>query len=156
MNYFYGIVASIIIMTASPSIAQSALQPGEYSGGGDWASEDGTSGHYSVSTKVFAPAADAVSSVGSVYHYDNKEESWGFAILPGANGFFLVAAGEAEGSIVGQGYCFEVQCHYTAFDGKLEETLTFVDGKLYKIGSKSFGKSKIKWQEALTLKNPKS
>ena len=136
-----------MVLSATPALAQGALHAGKYSGTGDWSAEDGSSGHYRVTTSVMGAA---ISSISTVYTFDGKTETWEFSILPTTNGFFKIVSG-AEGQIVGEGYCYEVQCHYAAFDGKLEETLTFVDGKLYKVGSKAFGASRIKWQEALTL-----
>lgn len=53
-----------------------------------------------------------------------------------------------------RGYCYEVQCMYSAGEGqaKVDETLTFVENMLYKIGSKLVpGIGKIAWVEAPSL-----
>ena len=71
-------------------------------------------------------------------------------MLPTSNGFFNVASGD-EGNLSGAGYCMDVQCHYEISSSKLEETITFVGDKMYKLGSKMDHGKVVAWQEALTL-----
>jgi hypothetical protein len=148
-------LASLLIvglaLNASTLLAQgtTAKAPvaGTYAGQGEWVSQDGQKGHYLVTTTVM----DGVMK--SSYKWAEQGSEWTFTMLPFGDNFFKVASG-ADGQIVGEGYCFDVQCHYTAFGGNLEETLSFVDGKLYKLGSKKEQSLNIKYQEALTLSAP--
>jgi hypothetical protein len=143
------LATATLIATAFVPVALGAapLKDGAYAGGGEWRSAAGQSGSYSVTATVTG------DTIASVYRYGDREERWSIALVPTGGGFVDVTS---EGSKVGSGYCYDVQCHYTAFDGQLEETLTFYEGSLYKLGSKVVDGQRIMWQEALRLASKES
>lgn len=120
-----------------------AIQEGEYRGQGQWKNQQGQDGKYLVTTTVEG------AQIRSSYQYEGGQKFWEFEISGMNSGTFDIYS---EGLKVGEGYCYDVQCHYSAFNGALEETLTFVRGSLYKLGSKDSREGKIIWQEELRLK----
>ena len=133
----------LMALLSTPAFAASPIQNGAYKGAAQWKSSAAQSGTYNVTTTI------ADGTVTSSYAWDNGQtQTWTFSASPDANGVFEVVSG---GQKVGEGYCFDVQCHYTAFNGNLEETLTFYGNALYKLGSKRVNGTTIIWQEQLSL-----
>jgi hypothetical protein len=119
---------------------------GTYQGEGQWRDNAGNSGEYSVRTEV------SPDQVQSEYRWSAETRHWGFAMQNQSVGFYAIT--DNFGSS-GSMYCYSVQCHYEFNTARLttEETLSFVDGKLYKLGSKRMPNGLvISWEEALSLK----
>lgn len=147
-NLLTTFAAMALILTSNQSIA-SGIREGNFVGKGLWKSENAT-GAYKVSVVI---QNDTVSSEYELS--DGSKLSWNFKMNGTANGFFKV---KSQGVEIGSGYCLDRAevCHYEIKTSKLnlEETLTILDGNLYRFGSKYMGKVKTAWQEA--LKNSKS
>lgn len=150
MKFGQLIITSAILISAIPALASSSLKPGHYVGTGQWHSADGKAGQYQVETTI--GNSPNTPSVQSTYDYDGQRQVWDFTMLFKSPGFFAIASGGGgEGNVNGSGYCLDVQCHYEVPGSNLEETFSFVDGKLYKIGSKTQHGKTLVWQESLTL-----
>ncbi len=81
--------------------------------------------------------------------FQGGEEVFEFQITPrGLQGHFEIFVNNHR---VGEGYCMSVQCHYKVQMGSttVEETWTFYEGRLYKLGSKQIEGKKIAWEESL-------
>jgi hypothetical protein len=140
---------SILFSLFLGSFAQAlpTIPDGTYEGGANWKDSTGRTGQYKVSTYV------KDSAMLSSYFYNTGKAIYAFRMEETGNGFFDVMY---NGKKVGTGHCMQVQCHYSAdFGGvKLEETLTFWQGNLYRVGSKEVpvggGETMtIAWEEAL-------
>lgn len=139
MKTIIGILTSIILTNAN-----AALPIGKFRGSGLWKSFK-EQGSYEVTTNING------KTMTSSYQLPNGiSREWKFEIEPTLNGFFKVKTYGAE---VGQGYCLErvEVCHYEikADELTMEETLTILDGKLYRFGSKEEGSVRIMWQESM-------
>jgi len=134
-------ILALAVAASANGFALTAFPQGSFHGQGRWSDSTGKSGQYSVETKTSA------NSVASHYRFGSETRDWNFSAAF-KQGFFDVMSGGRE---LGQGYCQSVQCHYQVDfgGGSLEETLTFVDGKLYKVGSKKVSGITISWEEAL-------
>jgi hypothetical protein len=123
--------------------AKTALPSGHFLGNGLWKSAtDG--GSYQAETLING------STVTSKYTLsDGTKREFTFDMVDAQNGIFKVKIFGAE---VGRGYCLDKAqvCHYELKAGNvdLEETITIMDGKLYRFGSKDQGSGRIVWQEA--------
>jgi hypothetical protein len=119
---------------------------GNYEGKGQWRDSSGNSGEYTVETIISS------EEIESRYGWASGSRNWGFSLQNQSVGFYAVTDNfGTEGKM----YCYSVQCHYEFVSAHLttEETLSFVDGKLYKLGSKRMPNGTVvTWQEALTLK----
>ena len=136
------VIVGMGMLLCASGIALDQFPEGSFKGHGRWKSADGESGTYTLNTEI---KGDLMSSK---YQYDGKEEEWTFTAKFDKNSFFPVMV---DGGEVGRGYCYSVQCHYEVRIGEmhLEETLTFDQGKLYRLGSKVTAGHRIAWEEAL-------
>ena len=132
-----------LVSTSVFAIAQ--FPEGNSVGGGSWKDGAGKSGEYKVEMQIKG------NTIRSVYQWEKKEEVFTFHADFKPNGFFAVKMGK---DVVGEGYCGDVQCHYNVAVGpfRLEETLTFREGNIYRLGSKVVDGHQIVWQEALETK----
>ena len=125
---------------ASPSVlsldAASAISC-TYSGTATWKTSNGTTGTCDMTTTIDhrANGEIAVATVGQCS--DGSSRNCHFVIVPGQNDFFDVRDGSANGNVVGHGYCFGNECHYSAWGHSQEEVLTFNqnDSTLHRVGS---------------------
>lgn len=138
-------VFMMLAALVSTPIVAGPITDGSYVGNGQWRDTTAESGEYAVSTTV------KNGILSSRYSFDGSTENWEFTVLPGQNGTFKVLV---KGEEVGDGYCFQVQCHYQIYTGGLEETLTFDGDRLYKVGSKVHAGVRIFWQESLSRSTP--
>ncbi len=135
-----GLVSLAIGLMSSLALGD-AWTPGNYTGHGVWRDTAGHSGLYEVVTVLTA------DSMSSNYAFAEGVAAVSLSLQRTGDGFYsLIDAEKTSGNM----YCYDVQCHYELGAGSVEETLSFVDGKLYKLGSKlgSDGRTII-WQEAL-------
>ncbi len=125
--------------------AQAAPLPdGVFKGEGLWKSVTEQAG-YMAETRINGNRIEA--------KYESRKGGyeWNFEMRQTAKGFFDVVT---EAHVIGDGYCLDHAkvCHYEIKVGKLslEETLVYLDGNLYRYGSKQEGsEAKVFWQEAL-------
>lgn len=123
-------------------------ETGSYQGSAQWMGMSGSQGQYEVSVTI------KDHSIESHYQYDGQSYTLKLDLGFDKHGFFKVMI---DGMEVGSGYCAGIQCHYsleTLAPGaqEVEETLTFVENRLYRIGSKGTGEGKVAWNEALERK----
>ncbi len=145
---FTSILISILgssLLFPAMGLAENALTNGHYTGRGQWHDSSGQTGEYDVQTVIDE------QGVSSTYEWGGGEtRRFAMKLEPTGSKSFSVKLAEQS---VGWMYCMDVQCHLDLiFDANqnLEETLTFVDGKLYKLGSKSLPNgSRVFWQEDL-------
>ena len=136
----------IVVLTVLAAQAQAALTlpEGNYKGQGLWKSVK-EQGSYDVHASI---SKDTISE--TYVMQDGSKKDWTFQITEKANNFFTVST---HGLEVGEGYCLEKAqvCHYEIKinDFRLEETLTSLDGRLYRFGSKIDSGTKVFWQEGL-------
>jgi hypothetical protein len=140
------VLTLIAVLGCVPAFA-STLPDGKFSGDALYSSAKGQ-GTYSVNTTITG------NTIATEYVLkDGSKKEWKFDMEPTSGGFFKVKAYDLE---IGQGYCLQKAsvCHYEIKVAKLslEETITAMNGKLYKFGSKDEGKGRILWQEALDPK----
>jgi hypothetical protein len=136
-------ILTILVALLSSQAWASAFPVGNYHGHGLWKSLS-EKGNYTNTISINN------NSVSTDYKLpDGSRRKWNFEMSPQQNGFFKVIS---EGTELGQGYCLEKAevCHYEIKQGtfSLEETFTLLDGRLYRFGSKDYGKGRIMWQEA--------
>ena len=134
-------VTMMLAALVSTPIVAGPIIDGGYLGKGQWRDSTAESGHYAVSTAI------KNGIISSSYSFDGETENWEFTVLPGQSDTFKVLV---KGEEVGDGYCFQEQCHYQIYPGSLEETLTLDGDRLYKVGSKVHGGVKVFWQENLS------
>jgi hypothetical protein len=139
MKRMLGILSAIVVST---SYGMSGLPDTQAQGAGAWKHTAGPKGDYTVEMTI------KDNHVHSVYQWKDGGETFDFVAEFKKNGFFTV---NSEGHAIGEGYCGDVQCHFNVRVGafELQETLTFQDGKVYRLGSKTVDGGKIMWQEAL-------
>ncbi len=138
-------VSLFVIATLLSTQAWSGVLPdGNYTGKGLWNSPL-KQGSYDTTTNIKGNVISAKYTLE-----DGAQKDWTFEISPTDGKFFKVRAKDHE---VGQGYCLShaTVCHYQINVGSmvLEETITFMDGKLYRFGSKTDDDGKVMWQESL-------
>ncbi len=140
---FKTIIASLLIGTTAYALP--TIPEGQYDGKANWKSDSGKNGQYTTSVTVKG------DSIAADYTHPSSKATYSFETKPTNNGFFDVIVNSQK---VGQGYCLTVQCHYTADFGnvKIEESLTFWQGHLYRVGSKNINGVIIAWEEALKAK----
>lgn len=151
LSRFLSVAIGLVILATGVSANAGAISgvigDGVYGGQGLWNSPS-QKGTYEVMTGV---AGDVIET--RYLLPDGSEKSWRIETIAQQKGFFQV---KVYGRVVGQGYCLEsaAVCHYEVQinDFKLEETFVFMDGKLYRYGSKSEGGELIVWQEMATRK----
>ncbi|MGE0528171.1 MAG: hypothetical protein AB7G93_05845 [Bdellovibrionales bacterium] len=131
-----------LLSIGSSALAMTNMPGGVYQGQGRWNDNQGRVGSYNVTTTVTG------GTVSSTYTFNDQTESFTFEAKEAAAGRFDVLVG---GEKIGEGYCMSVQCHYvTELAGtNLEETLTFYEGHLYRIGSKRVEGKIVTWEEAM-------
>jgi len=130
-----------ILFASGTTFAMPNIPDGSYEGKASWKDSQGNQGRYDISIEV------EKEKVRSTYDYGSSTIVYEFTARADANGFFAV---ESNGQDVGSGYCMNVQCHYTAKFGdmELEETLTFWQGRLYRVESKKVNGLFVAWEEA--------
>lgn len=141
---------ALLTATALPALAMESLPDGRFSGRGAYRTENGESGHYKVETAI------AANTMKSTYTFtvngQDQTKVVEFKAAFDKNGYFDLLMAD---HVIGEGYCLDVQCHYSLNVGplRLEETLTFWQGHLYRLGSKSDKTGRKSWQEDLTAVN---
>jgi hypothetical protein len=130
------------LLFASTAVALPTVPEGEYTGKAQWKDNNGKNGNYSVTVNVVG------DEIQAKYNYVTGTASYNMKTSTGLNGFYDVLANNQK---VGEGYCMTVQCHYNAnFNGTvIEESITFWQGSLYRVGSKKVNGVTIVWEEAL-------
>ncbi|MBI2519400.1 MAG: hypothetical protein HYV97_03245 [Bdellovibrio sp.] len=123
-------------------IAMTQLPAGNYQGDGLAVHQGGKNEQYLVESKVTGQAIESTYRVGS------ETMKYAFQARFDKHGFFEVLM---EGTKVGTGYCMSVWCHYSIKIGdfSLEETLTFYQGHLYRLGQKNNNGKLVSWEEDL-------
>ncbi len=137
------LLVSLFIGSApATSATQPTIPDGQYEGKAKWKDSAGRTGTYTVSTLVQAGV------VMTTYSYGKGKVIYAFRSDEVANGFVDV---HVNGKKVGEGYCMSVQCNYNAeINGViLDESLTFWQGNLYRVGSKKVQGLTIAWEEAM-------
>lgn len=137
---YKSIVLSTLALIAGSAMAMTSLPDGSYNGKGFWKDQDGKTGTYTVQTQIKS------NVITNTYDYNGQSKSFTMEAPLDQNGFFPV---KMNGASVGDGYCMDVQCHYSVSADQLEETDTFYQGHLYRLGSKVVAGKKIVWEEAL-------
>lgn len=134
------LILTIVFATGS-AFAMPNIPDGNYEGKASWKDSQANKGTYAIKIEV------KDRSIKSHYDYGEHSKVYEITTSADANGFFSVLS---SGKKVGSGYCMNVQCHYTAVFGDVEmqETLTFWQGNLYRVGSKKINGSTIAWEEA--------
>lgn len=124
-------------------LAMDGFPLGEFSGTGVKRFPDGTSKNYEVTMKSTGMALDftyvfpGISPIG-----------FSLAMTFEKNGFFKVGN-------IGEGYCGEKMCHWQVSlgaDDVEEWTLTFIENRVEKLGSRIHGTAKNFWEESLVKK----
>lgn len=135
------LIASLLL-AGTTAMGMTNIPDGVYQGQGRWSDNSGHFGSYEISTKVKG------NIVSSAYTFGTQKKQYDFEVKPSSNGHFDV---RVSGQKAGEGYCLTVQCHYTAAFAKtkLEETLTFYQDNLYRIGSKDENGAVITWEESM-------
>lgn len=138
------IIASLLLLS-STAMAMTIVPDGRYQGEGRWQNKNGQTGSYEVSVQVTGDL------LASSYIFGGQTKQFDFEAKSTSAGRFEVLVGGVK---VGEGYCMSAQCHYTAaFDGKnFEETMTFYQDHVYRLGSKTENGDLITWEEALDKK----
>ncbi len=139
------VIAIIALLVGTQAFGMTNVPNGEYEGEGRWRDDQGQAGSYVVETSISS------GMVSSTYEFNGQTEVFEFEAKPDSNGFFDV---HAYGNEVGKGYCMSVQCHYELMFGNttVEETLTFWQSNLYRVGSKVVDGKHVIWEESLTGK----
>ena len=134
------LILTILLATGS-AFAMPNIPDGNYEGKASWKDSQDNKGTYGIKIKV------ENRTIKSTYNYGTHTIVYEFSVSADGNGFFTVQSGGKE---VGNGYCMNVQCHYKAVFGDVEmqETLTFWQGNLYRVGSKKVNGHTIAWEEA--------
>lgn len=135
-----------IFLTFICAAAQAKFVPGKYEGQGWGTGPDGKTTQYKLRSKI------TKSGIDTIYLTGDEGKQWSFETKQDGTGRFEVLV---AGTKLGHGYCGHVQCHYQVSGPDLfvEETLTFHEGKLYRIGSKGKGESHYYWEEVLEKVN---
>ncbi len=136
------ILLSLVLGASASALAFPTIPDGNYAGGGRFKDTAGNTGSYTVQTTV------ANGVVSQVYRYASGGARFVLSTNLTGHGFFAVME---KGEKVGEGYCQTVVCHYNALIGgaNLEESLTYWQGNLYRVGSKKIGNLTITWEESL-------
>jgi hypothetical protein len=127
---------------------------GDYTGGGWWKSADGTKGKYEMKSTIKTEKDGMTIKESVVVHMPDKTEKKmedEITVKNGKNGFFEI---QKKGVKIGSGYCGIKQCHHQGEeDGNTyEETVTFHEGKIYKLGSHVSKDMTIAYQGMLAKK----
>jgi hypothetical protein len=132
----------ITLFIGSTAYALPTIPEGQYEGKANWKDDSGKKGQYTVSATVKG------EDINAKYLYSTGKATYEIQTKSTTDGFFDVLMSNKK---VGEGYCLSVQCHYTAQFGnvKIEESLTFWQGHLYRVGSKNINGTSIAWEEAL-------
>lgn len=135
-------IIAALIFTGSGAMAMTIVPEGRYQGEGRWTDLSGNTGSYEVSVQVSG------QTFANKYEFGGQTRQFDFETKASSAGRFDVLVANAK---VGEGYCMSAQCHYTAsFDGKdFEETMTYYQDHVYRLGSKSENGVKITWEEAM-------
>lgn len=136
------LIAIALILVGSTAWGMTNMPDGVYQGQGRWQDSQGQTGSYDINTSVQS------NVVSSTYTFGGNTEKYEFEAKVGSNGRFDVFVG---GYKVGEGYCMSVQCHYELSFGDtvIEETLTFYQDNLYRIGSKQVNGKNVTWEESM-------
>lgn len=139
---FKSLVLSMLLGASASALAFPTIPEGTYTGKGRFKDTAGHTGSYTVETSV------ANGVVSQVYRYASGGARFVLTTNLTGHGFFAVME---NGQKVGEGYCQTVVCHYSALMGgaNLEESLTYWQGNLYRVGSKKIGNLTITWEESL-------
>jgi len=127
------------------------LSPGAYHFKGNWKTPGMTDVWTSETsfTAVEAPTKTIkMSEVLQIHQGDAiTTETYELTFVETSDMFFDVMAGADK---VGHGYCYEVQCHYemTTKEEHTETTFSFVDGKIFSLGSSAQEGFSVAWQGA--------
>ncbi len=135
--------------TTIPTLAANGPMPqGSYEGKGRFLSDHQGAldqGEYLVDTQI----KDYIYT--ATYRFNGESKTLSFSMKPDTIASFdIYSTNGSTPERIGQGYCLSVQCHYSLKidQTKIEETLTFYEGHLYKVGSKVLGKTRVIWEES--------
>jgi hypothetical protein len=150
-------VLSVLFLSASVFATHGGKHvsiDGDWTGGGGWKANDGTKGRWEMTSNVKTDKDSMTVKESTTIHIpgaaDKKMDSeWTTTNLK--NGFFDV---QVKGAKVGTGYCGVKQCHlsWTDTDGSNEETITFHNGKVYRLGSHTLKDRVVAWQGTMAKK----
>ncbi|HAZ15005.1 MAG: hypothetical protein A2X86_21985 [Bdellovibrionales bacterium GWA2_49_15] len=131
------------LMVVGNSWAMTNFPVGNYHGKGYGIEQNGQESHYLVEARV------GENKIESTYHFINGgTQKFTLAANFGKHGHFDVLSGSKK---IGAGYCMSIWCHYTLKMGKntVEETVTFFQNHLYRLGQKKINGKLISWEEDL-------
>ena len=121
------------------------MQVGVYKGEGNWRSGS-ESGRYQVEAQI------TNDEIKNLYHWADQRIEFNVKTQNTSAWEFLLK--NYKNQPIGLGFCMGIQCHYELKKGSdLEETLTFYQGHLYRLGSKRIQARLISWIEDLQLQN---
>ncbi len=132
------LIAGLLI--AGNALAMTEFPAGNYHGKGHAVHQNGVEERYLVESKVTG------NSIQTTYHVNGETLNYALQASFEKNGFFDV---KMDGAKVGSGYCMSVWCHYSIRIGdfSLEETLTFFQEHLYRLGQKTIDGKIISWED---------
>jgi hypothetical protein len=142
---FKSIATLILVLGSTAAFAIDKMPEGQYDGVGRFKDQDGKTGSYNVSVVIKG------DDIASTYNYGTTSKSFTVSAPIATDGTFPVVV---NGTKIGGGYCFSTQCHYALAVGdfSLEETLTFYENHLYRLGSKVVEGKTTMWEESTELK----
>lgn len=139
-------ILSLFTLISVSALALDKLPDGHYKGLGQYKDSTGKSGGYYVDVDI------KDGKISNTYNFGgNKDIKFTMTAVLAADGTFPVVVG---GATIGEGYCATAQCHYDIAFGKftMEETMTFYEDHLYRLGSKFDNGVTIRWEESSELK----
>ena len=134
------LVTFVALMFTVSASAMTAFPAGEYSGTGTWKYMDGTTGTYEVTMKV------EKDQISSTYQFGDAVLEYTMRAVFNQNGFFSL---NDTDTVVGNGYCYSVWCHFDVPSDGIEETVVFIGDEAYRLGSKKKGSKHVVWNEDL-------
>lgn len=141
----FKVLLTTIALIAGSHAGAAVIKDGSFTGKGDWKDQAGNKGQYEADVQI------QNNRISSVYRFPSSSMTVDLQLEVDNNEFFKVSM---NGQEVGSGYCIGIQCHFsvTVEDCTVEETMTFYDNHLYRLGSKTEGGTLITWVEALDVK----
>lgn len=133
-------VGLISLAVSGMSYASVFNTPGTFNYKGEWKHKAGKFGTWDAVTSYEKisnePETLKITSTLNIHEGQSVQTmSYELIFVETGDGFFDVKKAD---SVVGSGYCYGIQCHYSVFEkgaGITEETMSFVDGKIYALGS---------------------
>lgn len=129
---------------------------GQYTGGGTWKSEDGTSNKWTAELSLTKGSTGAVVVKEKLVITTNEGKEFiqesELINVPTKNGFFNVLT---KGVKTGSGYCFNSVCHVgstEASGAQHEETFAVKDGQIFRMGSAKHTTYNVAWTGVMKKK----